>query len=69
MNTINTKKKNYNAPAAARRRVFLEEGIAASAEELFSGASAIQQTDWTDVTDEIAGAGTDKQGDILWFGY
>jgi hypothetical protein len=61
---MKTTKHPYITPDVARRRVFLEGTIAASAEVLFSGASAIQQTDWTSVNDEIA----DAQGD-LWVGY
>jgi hypothetical protein len=61
---MKTMKQPYQSPDAARRRVFLEEGIAASTTVLFSGASAIQQTDWTGITDEFAGDGIDEQGDF-----
>jgi hypothetical protein len=58
-------KQPYIAPDATRRRVFWEEGIAVKASVLLSGAGSIQQTNWEGVTEEIAGAGTDVQGDIL----
>jgi hypothetical protein len=64
---MNDMKHFYIAPEVAKLRVFLEEGIA-KASILVSSAASIQQTNWTGVTDEIAGAGTDTQGD-LWMIY
>jgi hypothetical protein len=61
-------KQPYIAPDVFRRRVFLEDGIAAKASILVSSAANIQQQNWTDITDEAIGAGTDTQGD-LWFIY
>jgi hypothetical protein len=61
-------KKIYIAPDAERCRVFLEEGIAAKASIMLSGAGNIQQSDWTGITEEPAGVGTDPQGD-MWFVY
>jgi hypothetical protein len=59
-------KQPYIAPDVERLRVFLEDGIAAKASLLLSGASNIQQTNWSSVIDEPpVGAGTDPQGD-LW---
>jgi hypothetical protein len=59
-------KQPYIAPDATRRRVFLENGIAASASVPLSDTSVVQQTDWADVTDVPAGAGADKRGDLFW---
>jgi hypothetical protein len=61
-------KKIYIAPEVKRRRVFLEKGIATKASVITSGAGSMKQTDWNGVPDELAGAGTDAQGD-LWVGY
>jgi hypothetical protein len=60
-----TTKQPYQSPEVARLRAFLEDGIA-KASILPSGAGDVKQTDWADATDEIAGAGTDKQGDFFW---
>jgi hypothetical protein len=65
---MKTMKQPYIAPDVFRRRVFLEEGIAAKASVLLSGAGNIKQTNWADATDEVVGLGTDTQGD-LWFIY
>jgi hypothetical protein len=59
--------KQYTAPDVERRRVFLEEGVAAKA-SFMAGSASVDQTNWTGVADETVGAGTDKQGDV-WFGY
>jgi hypothetical protein len=64
---MNDLKQPYIAPDAVLCRVFLEKGIAAKTSLILSGVGSIQQTDWTDVSDEIAGA-SDTQGDI-WFVY
>jgi hypothetical protein len=66
--SMKTMKQPYKSPDVFRRRVFLEDGIAAKASILLSGTGSIKQTDWADATEEIAGAGTDTQGD-LWFVY
>jgi hypothetical protein len=66
---MKTMKQTYITPDVARRRVFLEDGIAVKASIQLSDTGSVRQTDWTDVTEEIAGAGTDRQGDLLWFGY
>jgi hypothetical protein len=66
---MKTMKKQYQSPAASKRRIFLETGIAAKASILISSAANIQQQNWTGITDEAVGDGTDDmQGDV-WFLY
>jgi hypothetical protein len=65
---MKTMKKTYITPVVQTRRVFLEAGIAAKASILISSAANIQQQNWTDITDEAVGDGTDTQGDV-WFLY
>jgi hypothetical protein len=66
---MKTMKESYQSPDVERRRVFLEDGIAAKASILPSGSGDVKQTNWADVTEEIAGAGTDTQGDFFWVSY